>query len=67
MEQGRRTNDVSGKVHVLSFVSFENLVHRHEVTLQVEFNFLLNPFHANFGKIKITNKQAFNVGHRLKQ
>jgi len=35
--------------------------------IQAEFNFLLNPFHTNFGEIKIIFKQAFNFDYRLKQ
>jgi RES domain-containing protein len=35
--------------------------------IQTECNFLLNPFHVNFGDIKIIYKQAFNFDHRLKQ
>jgi len=34
-------------------------------TVRVEFNYILNPKHADFGKITIATRQAFEIDPRL--
>ena len=35
------------------------------VVINEEFNFLVNPIHRDFGKVKILSKQPFNFDERL--